>query len=297
MQIRHLEYILELERAGSINRAAANLYISQQGLSKIIDAMETELGAKLVERSRKGARLTAAGRRFCGHARTIVAEYAEATDALAEDAAARAAPLEVAVSAYVVMVLMGRAMTGLDSRIEANYTEVANSRIADALAAGEEDRLFLFDWIGNDPLGGRRRTGPALEVGSFLTARMGVVMGAADAPDSITREEVLTRSVVAYGRSDYRRMLNLVLGGKSNPHIVAALSDIAYTADALKATPGACAVVDELSLPREEIERSGLAFVPLTPQVRLTVGYAFVRDGERAPLHRSFSRAWKEAVG
>ena len=75
MNIESLKYFVELSRAGSFYAAAKRLYISQQGLNKAIGAMESELGVKLVERGRRGVRLTNAGEIFLEHAESIQSEY------------------------------------------------------------------------------------------------------------------------------------------------------------------------------------------------------------------------------
>ena len=61
MELRHLEYFLMICETGSINAAAKKLFISQQALSKNIDAIEQELGQNLFIRSPKGLQLTEAG--------------------------------------------------------------------------------------------------------------------------------------------------------------------------------------------------------------------------------------------
>ena len=64
MQIESLRYFIELARAGSFYGAAKNTFLSQQGLNKAITSLESELGVKLVERSRRGVRLTSEGEAF-----------------------------------------------------------------------------------------------------------------------------------------------------------------------------------------------------------------------------------------
>lgn len=62
MEIKHLQYFLEITRSGSFTQAANNLYITQPAISRIIKALEDELGASLFNRSRKHLTLTDAGR-------------------------------------------------------------------------------------------------------------------------------------------------------------------------------------------------------------------------------------------
>jgi DNA-binding transcriptional LysR family regulator/predicted ATPase len=48
-------------REGSFSQAAARLYVSQPAISKHVASLESELGTQLVDRGRRGARLTPAG--------------------------------------------------------------------------------------------------------------------------------------------------------------------------------------------------------------------------------------------
>lgn len=75
MRIESLQYFLEVARAGSFSLAARQLYVSQQGLSKAVQALERELGVTLFERAGKRIRLTAAGRDLIPLARTCIKDY------------------------------------------------------------------------------------------------------------------------------------------------------------------------------------------------------------------------------
>ena len=50
MNIDHLKYVLEVEKCGSISKAAKNLYLNQPYLSKVISEVEGELNIKIFER-------------------------------------------------------------------------------------------------------------------------------------------------------------------------------------------------------------------------------------------------------
>ena len=62
---------LEVVAGGSFVRAAERLQISQAAVSMRIQALEAQLGCKLFNRGRGGARLTSAGRQFQRYAITI----------------------------------------------------------------------------------------------------------------------------------------------------------------------------------------------------------------------------------
>lgn len=54
MELRQLQYFMQICESGSILKAANNLYITQQAVSKSIAALERELGASLFYRTAKG---------------------------------------------------------------------------------------------------------------------------------------------------------------------------------------------------------------------------------------------------
>ncbi|WP_260405194.1 LysR family transcriptional regulator, partial [Paenibacillus sp. 598K] len=61
MDVRNLNYILEVARQQNITKAAEHLHLSQPTLSKIIKNVEEELGVTLFDRSRKQLKLTDSG--------------------------------------------------------------------------------------------------------------------------------------------------------------------------------------------------------------------------------------------
>ena len=64
MTLLQMSYILEVDRCGSMNRAARNLFLSQSALSAAIAEVERELGAPIFDRSSSPMRLTAAGQEY-----------------------------------------------------------------------------------------------------------------------------------------------------------------------------------------------------------------------------------------
>ena len=54
MELRQIQYFIQLYKDKNITKASKNLFISQQGLSKSINKLEDELGFFLFERSSSG---------------------------------------------------------------------------------------------------------------------------------------------------------------------------------------------------------------------------------------------------
>ncbi len=72
IELRHLKYFVAVARELSIGRAAVALNISQPPLTRQIQQLEEDLGAKLFVRSVKGVELTDAGRTLYDEARNIL---------------------------------------------------------------------------------------------------------------------------------------------------------------------------------------------------------------------------------
>ena len=72
-----LKYAVEVEKTGSISKAAENLYMNQPNLSKSIRELEDDLGIAIFDRTAKGVVPTDKGREFLGYARSILAQVAE----------------------------------------------------------------------------------------------------------------------------------------------------------------------------------------------------------------------------
>ncbi|WP_255953246.1 LysR family transcriptional regulator [Streptomyces odontomachi] len=84
MELRQLEYFVAVAEEAHFTRAAERVHISQSGVSAQIRQLEQELGAMLIDRSGRSARLTPAGTAALGHARAALASAAALRQAVDE---------------------------------------------------------------------------------------------------------------------------------------------------------------------------------------------------------------------
>ncbi|MDP4152723.1 MAG: LysR family transcriptional regulator [Bacillota bacterium] len=75
--ILHLKYAVEVEKTGSISKAADNLFIAQPHLSKTIKELEKSLGIVLFNRTPRGVIPTRKGEEFLKYARSIISQIEE----------------------------------------------------------------------------------------------------------------------------------------------------------------------------------------------------------------------------
>ncbi|MFI0448021.1 LysR family transcriptional regulator [Actinomadura sp. 6N118] len=86
MDLTTVRWFLMVAELGHVTNAAAELRVSQPGLSRAIARLEEELGIRLFDREGRGVRLSVYGRIFAEHARRLVAEQEAARRALAQAA-------------------------------------------------------------------------------------------------------------------------------------------------------------------------------------------------------------------
>lgn len=75
MLLKELNYILAIEKYGTITKAAEHLYISQPALSKYIKTLEETLDTNLLENTGRSIILTDAGKHYAKAARKMMEIY------------------------------------------------------------------------------------------------------------------------------------------------------------------------------------------------------------------------------
>jgi DNA-binding transcriptional LysR family regulator len=80
-RLQELTVFVRAAESGSFSRAARELRLSQPSVSRIVGALETRLGVKLLLRTTRRVALTDAGALFLERARQVLAELEDAEDA------------------------------------------------------------------------------------------------------------------------------------------------------------------------------------------------------------------------
>lgn len=80
MELRHLRYFVAVAEELSFTRAAERLHIGQPPLSQQIQALEADIGARLLDRTKRRVLLTEAGRLFLADAQRVLALSEQARD-------------------------------------------------------------------------------------------------------------------------------------------------------------------------------------------------------------------------
>ncbi len=74
MDLKRLRHVLALAKEMNFIRAAEKVHLSQPAFSRSIQALESELGLLLFDRSKQGMALTVVGKEFVARAKRLVHE-------------------------------------------------------------------------------------------------------------------------------------------------------------------------------------------------------------------------------
>ena len=107
MNLHHLKNITEVERAGSVTKAAANLFMGQPNLSKSIKEVENEIGITVFRRSAKGVYPTPEGAKFLARARAVLEEMDKLEALYKQENIVRSLSVSVPDGDYAAIAIAG----------------------------------------------------------------------------------------------------------------------------------------------------------------------------------------------
>jgi len=135
MNIRQMRQILEINNCQSINKAAQKLYISQSALTASVNAVEDELGMKILSRSHSGITLTDFGIKFVDAAERILDIY----DNLVLNAASEDNGLKISCQYLRFVGTVFASVCDERSNAEFRYTEHSRDMVIQDVIEGNSD--------------------------------------------------------------------------------------------------------------------------------------------------------------
>lgn len=186
---RQLRYFIAVAEELSFTRAAQRLHLSQPPLSQQIQALEQDLGVRLLERDKRNVMLTPPGRLFLDQSRQILAMADEARTQVAEAAAGFSGHLKLAYTVSVsfhpalpqTLLKLGQNAPKVRVWLSEMYSEpqfsaIRNGQIdvgfvRDVPTHEDDARVLRLDVIDREPLL------LALPAGHRLAGRQSVELG------------------------------------------------------------------------------------------------------------------------
>ncbi len=146
MTLLQLEYVMEIWKCGSINKAAQTLFVSQSGLSSAIRELEEEMGIQIFARNNRGVQLTDDGADFLSQIRPILEQqqkikrfYTEKNDRDTLRFSVSSQRYPFCAEAFVRFLESAQA-----PRMELGFKETDMDRVIRDVAAGESEIGIIF---------------------------------------------------------------------------------------------------------------------------------------------------------
>ena len=147
IDLRSLRYFNVMATTGSISRAAEALHIAQPALSHHLKMMESELNAKLLERTTRGVIPTPAGLKFLAHSRDILERIQAAQEDVRGGASEPMGTVSVGMPQSIGLALAPRLVPEVVERwpkLRLQIIEVATGHMLDQLNSRAIDLGITF---------------------------------------------------------------------------------------------------------------------------------------------------------
>ncbi len=142
MESRWLETFLAVARTGSLTAVAAELGLTQPGVSRHLQRLEQAVGVRLLDRTSRPARLTPAGERFRVYAESAVGQWRAIQRELQDEHTPLTGALRIAASSTPGELLVPELVAAFVARHPGVHPEVF---IADSAIVAEEVREHRWD--------------------------------------------------------------------------------------------------------------------------------------------------------
>jgi len=151
--LRHLRYIDEIARCGSIRQAAERLHVAASAVNRRLLDIEEELGTPVFERLPRGMRLTAAGELFIQYVRERGAALDQVRSAIEDLKGLRRGKIRLIASQATAPAFLPAALASFRARhpLVDFEVKIADRRQAIAALRGYESDLALTFGLDADP--------------------------------------------------------------------------------------------------------------------------------------------------
>jgi len=146
MELRSIQYFVQVADEGSITRTAEKIGIAQPALTRHIKQLEAELGTQLLMRLPRGVRLTTSGRDFLDHARAIMLQVARASEHVRSKAEAPQGRVVMGTSPTLAPLLLPRCIARARQQcptVTLKVVEGFSPQLLDALLTGRLDLAVM----------------------------------------------------------------------------------------------------------------------------------------------------------
>lgn len=298
VRIKSLRYFIEIAKAGSFYRASKNLFISQQGLNKLITTLESELGVRLIERSREGIKLTASGNVLFGHAEKILAEYdATVVDLFGQQHASgqNDEPLTVYTTYYPMQLAASEV---IDNAIlnDILLIEEPFAKAIERAAQSDGSTLFLIDLYPDSQKLLLSRKDIRFE--PIIKTRYGIVCRK-DSPfasrRSLHRSELANIPIACNTQKEMAMLCDKLFESTPLRNVRLSATSPRMLLEFVQSTPGAVATFDSLGFYFSKKDSSmltdNLCFVPLSTEASVCyLGYLRGRKNDPS-IHVQYAEA------
>jgi DNA-binding transcriptional LysR family regulator len=151
MDLRSVECFVRVAETLHFGRAAVDLHLSQPALSQRIQTLEREVGAPLLDRDRRGVRLTEAGRAFLQPARAALSHADRAVDVARRAAQGLHGRLRLGFTVIASYTWLPQAVQEFRSRypeVTVDLVEINSPAVEAALDHGDIDLGVLHPPTG-----------------------------------------------------------------------------------------------------------------------------------------------------
>lgn len=187
--LRSLRCFVRAVELGSLSAVTREQSTTQSNISKIVAALENELGVRLLERSTSSLSPTMPGRRFYERARGVLEEYADAVADARGETAAASGLLRINAPVALGQFCLNGFVQGFLKRYPGIEVElILNDRMVDLVEEGVDIAVRLGPELPPNVIARRVGASPRLLVASpgYLTAH-----GVPQAPEDLAAHEYI----------------------------------------------------------------------------------------------------------